>query len=102
MCHDRRRTGTGAAAHAGGDEGHVRALQEPCDVVQRLFGGGAADFRLRSRTKAARDGLAELYLVFTQRTLKGLCVGVAHDELATLQACADHVVDCVSAGSADA
>src|SRR3990170_4585555 len=39
---DRRRAGPGAAAQAGGDEGHVRALDFLDDRRQRLFGRGAA------------------------------------------------------------
>jgi hypothetical protein len=44
----RRCAGAGAAAHAGGDEHHMRALEVIADLVDRLFGCGAPDFRLRA------------------------------------------------------
>ena len=49
---DGRRAGAGAAAHAGGDEAHVRALEMIADFLERFFGGGAADFRLRAGAEA--------------------------------------------------
>ena len=52
---DRRRAGAGAAAHAGGDEHHVRAGEMIADLLDRLFGGGAADFRLASRRRGPRS-----------------------------------------------
>ena len=54
----RRRAGAGAAAHAGGDEGHVRARELVADLVDHLLGGGAADLRLRAgaETLASRRG----------------------------------------------
>ena len=52
---DRRRAGAGAAAHAGGDEAHVRARELVADLVDRLLGGGAADFRLRAGAEALGD-----------------------------------------------
>jgi hypothetical protein len=45
--HDRRSTGAGAAAHAGGDEDHVRAAQGVGDLLARLL-----------RAVAATSGLA--------------------------------------------
>ena len=45
---DGRGAGAGAAAHAGGDEHHVRAGEMIADLVDHLFGGGAADFGLRA------------------------------------------------------
>ena len=44
----RRGAGAGAAAHAGGDEHHVRAGEVVADLVDHLLGGGAADFGLRA------------------------------------------------------
>jgi hypothetical protein len=40
---DRGRTGAGAAAHARGDEAHMRAFERLFDLLHRLFGRGAAD-----------------------------------------------------------
>jgi hypothetical protein len=49
--HHRRGAGSGAAAHARGDEHHVSAGQVVADLVDHLFGGGAADIGLRAGTK---------------------------------------------------
>ena len=49
---DRRRAGAGAAAHAGGDEHHVRAGEVVADLVDHFFGGGAADIGLRAGAEA--------------------------------------------------
>ena len=57
---DRRGAGAGAAAHAGGDEAHVRAFERFLDFLERLFGGGAADLGPRSGAEALRDLEAEL------------------------------------------
>ena len=56
----RRRAGAGAAAHAGGDEHHVRALQVVADLVDHLLGGGAADLGLRAGAEAFGDVHAHL------------------------------------------
>ena len=57
---DRRGAGAGAAAHAGGDEDHVRAVEVVGDLVDRLLGGGAADLRLRAGAETLGDGDAHL------------------------------------------
>ena len=49
---DRRRAGAGAAAGAGGDEDHVRALQQGLDAVVVLHRRLAADVRRPSRSRA--------------------------------------------------
>ena len=56
----RRRARAGAAAHAGGDEAHMRAGQMLADFFARLFGGGAADFRLSAGAESFRDLQAHL------------------------------------------
>ncbi len=53
---DRRRARARAAAHSGGDEGHVRAAEMVVDLVDRLFGGRPADLGLRARAQAFGDG----------------------------------------------
>ena len=99
---DRCRTGAGAAAHAGGDEHHVRAVQVVDQLVDRLLGGGAADLGLRAGAEALGDGDAHLHLALGLRRHEGLAVGVGDDELAAEQAGADHVVDGIAAGAAHA
>ncbi len=49
---DRRSAGAGAAAHAGGDEHHVRARELVADLVDHLLGRRAADFGLRAGAEA--------------------------------------------------
>jgi hypothetical protein len=49
---DRRRARAGAAAHAGGDEHHVRAGQMIADFVERSSAAASADFRLRAGAEA--------------------------------------------------
>src|SRR5215213_6386748 len=48
-------TGTGAAAHAGGDEDHVRTGELVADFVHDLLGRGAPDLRLRAGAETFRD-----------------------------------------------
>ena len=100
--HDRRRAGAGAAAHAGGDEGHVRAGEMVGDLVDRLLGGGAADLRLRAGAEPLRDRHAHLDEAVGLGHGERLRVGVGDDEVDALQARLDHVVDRVAAGAADA
>ena len=64
---DRRRPGAGAAAHAGGDEHHVRALHRFENVVDRLFGGGPADIGPRAGAEAAGHPDPELDLARRRR-----------------------------------
>ncbi len=59
---DRSRAGAGAAAHAAGDEHHVRALHRLKDVVDRLLGGRASDIGPRAGAKAAGNADPELDL----------------------------------------
>ena len=99
---DRRRARAGAAAHAGGDEHHVRAVQVIGDLVDRFFGGGAADLRLGAGTETFGDRDAHLDEPFGARGRKRLAVGIGDHELAAQEARADHVVDGVAPGAAHA
>ena len=97
----RRSAGAGAAAHAGGDEHHVRACKMIADLVDHLFGGRAPDFGLRAGAEAFGDLHAHLDDALGLRHGQRLRVGVGDDEVAALQAGRDHVVDGVAAGAAD-
>ncbi len=46
------RAGAGTAAHAGGDEHHVRARDLLADLVDGLFGRGFTDLRARAGAEA--------------------------------------------------
>ena len=96
----RRGAGAGAAAHAGGDEHHVRALEVIADLVDRLFGRGAPDFRLRAGAEPFGDGHAHLDDALGLGHGERLGVGVGDDEVDALQPARDHVVDGVAAGAA--
>ena len=93
-------TGAGAAAHAGGDEGHVAAGEMRLDVGHGLFGGGRADVGLGAGAEAFGDMGAHLDAALGARAQQRLGVGVGDDELDAAQARGDHVVDGVAARSA--
>jgi hypothetical protein len=94
--------GSGAAAHAGGDEHHVSAGQVIADLVDHLLGGGAADVRLRTGAETSGRRHAHLDDVFGPRHGQRLGIRVGDDEVDALQPGADHVIDSVTARAADA
>ena len=83
--HDRRRAGAGAAAHAGGDEHHVRALQMIADLVDHLLGGRAPDLGLRAGAETFGDLHAHLDDALGLRHGERLRVGIGDDEVDALQ-----------------
>ncbi len=97
---DRSRAGAGAAAHAGGDEHHVRAADQIGDLLDPLFRRAAADLGVRARAEALGQRVAELDLVRRHVGLERLHVGVRHDELDAVEVAADHGVDRVAASAA--
>ena len=99
---DRSGAGAGAAAHAGGDEHHVRAGEMIADLVDHLLGRGAPDVGLRAGAETFGDLDAHLDDALGLRHGERLRVGVGDDEVAAQQAGRDHVVDGVAAGAADA
>ena len=82
---DGRSARAGAAAHAGGDEHHVRAGEVIDDLVDRLLGRRAADFRLRAGAEALGDRDAHLDDALGLRRGQRLRVGVGDDEFDALQ-----------------
>src|SRR3954470_10342510 len=91
----------GAAALAGGDEDHVRALERLLDVVARLRGGALADLRVGARAEALRQARPDVELDVRIGHLERLGVRVARDELDAGQAGVDHAVDRVGPTAAD-
>ena len=92
---DGRGTRTGAAAHAGGDEGHLGAVVEhAADVVDALEGGLAGARRTVSGPETL---LAELQVHGHGRVVEGLGVGVAEHERHVVDALAVHVVHGIAA-----
>ena len=95
-------TRTGAAAHAGGDEGHMGACEMVEDFGQRLLGGGGTDLRLRSGTQPLRQGCTHLNATLRGVLHESLRIGVGDDELDPLKPALDHVVDGIAAGTSNA
>ena len=91
----------GTAAHAGGDEAHMRVREVVDDLVDALFGGCPADFRLRAGAKAFGHMRAELDQPFGLGHGERLRVGIRHDEFDAAKTRRDHVVDGISAATAD-
>ena len=99
---DRRSAGAGAAAHAGGDEAHVRAFERRLDFVERLLRGGAPDLGPRAGAEPLGDAQAELDAAVGGGRVQRLGVGIGDDEIDALDVGAHHVGDGVAARSADA
>ncbi len=97
---DRGRAGPGAAAHAGGDEAHVRAGQMIHDLLDRLLGGGGADRGARTGAETFRDLHAHLDACRRMALLQRLRIGIRHHEFDTFQLLLDHVVHSVAASTA--
>ena len=57
-----RRSSAGAAAHSGGDEAHMAAVEVIHDLLDRLLGGRIPHLGLRSGAQAPGDPDAELDL----------------------------------------
>ena len=98
----RRGAGAGAAALAGGDEDHVRALQRLLDLVARLGGCAEADVGIGARAEALREIGADVQLDVRIAHRERLRVGVRSHELDAAQAGIDHPADGVGAAAADA
>src|SRR3546814_7703439 len=77
---DGRRPCARAAAHAGRDEAHMRTFEHLGDVVDRLFGRRAPDFRPRASAQPLGDLGAKLDLARCARLLERLRVGVRSEE----------------------
>ena len=99
---DRRGARAGAAALAGRDEHHVRALQRLLDLVTALVGRAVPGVRIRAGSEPARELRADLQLDVGVAHLQRLRIGVDRDELDALQAGVDHPVDGVRAASTHA
>jgi hypothetical protein len=96
---DGGRAGAGAAAHAGGDEDHVRAVHAPRGSAPRPPARGFALLGLAAGAQAVG---AELHELVRLAAVERLRVGVGAEELHALHALRDHVFDGVAAAAADA
>jgi hypothetical protein len=88
------------AAHAGGDEDHMRAAQVIADLVDHLFRRRAPDLRLRAGAETFGDLHAHLDDALGFRHGQRLGIGVGDDEVDTREPRGDHVVDGIAAGAA--
>jgi hypothetical protein len=100
--HHRRGAGTGAAAHTGGDEHHVGALQHLLDAVAVLEGRLAAHVRVGAGAQALGEAAADLQGGLGVGLAQHLGVGVDGDEVDALDALGHHVLDGVAATAAHA
>ena len=71
---------TGAAAHASGDENHIRVADGFTDSVKAFFRRARADFRLGTRTEATGQLFAELDFMSHTRTGKRLHISIGINE----------------------
>ena len=95
----RRRARTGAAAHARGDEHHVRAGEMIVDLVEAFLGRGTPDFRVRAGTESFGDRDAQLDDALRLAERQRLRVGIGADEVDAVEARNDHIVDRVAASA---
>ena len=101
LCHHGGRAGAGAAAHAGGDEHHIRILHSLGNVVAALLRGALADLRIGAGALTAGHLLANLQLLVGIGHRQRLSVCIDGHKLHTLGAGLDHSVNNVVAGAAD-
>ncbi len=99
---DGRRAGAGAAAHAGGDEDHVGALDQTRDQVTVFLGRLPPDGGIAAGAEAASELRPDREHLVGARLLERLGIGVDGVELDAGEARLDHAVDGIAAGAADA
>jgi len=99
---DRRRARSCAAAHARGQEDHVRVAQGFGDLLGILLGRPLTDRCIATGAEPARDLVADADLVGRVRLEECLRVRVAGDELHAHHLGPDHAVHGVAAAASDA
>ena len=97
----RGRAGTGAAAHAGGNEHHVGAFQCSGNGISAFFSSTSADLGIGTCALTAGDFFTDLDFLICIRNGKRLLVGIDSNKLDTLGAVLHHTVYDVVAGSAN-
>src|SRR6266850_1236350 len=99
---DGRRTGTGSAPHARGQEQHVRAFDQLDDALAVFHRRFAADVGIGAGAQALGHIRPELQQGLRLVALERLCIGVGTDELDAFHAFIDHVIDRVATAAAHA
>ena len=97
---DRRAAGSGSAAHAGGDEQHVGALNHFAQPVFRFLRRLATDRRISPHAQTFGELLADLNADGSEAPSQRLRVGVGRDEFDVGHFGFDHPVDRVDARAA--
>ena len=92
---------SGAAAHAGCDEAHMRTLQCAFDLLDRFFGGCTSDFGARTCTQTLCDIWTKLYPIFGGRGVERLSIGVCDYKVDAFNARANHVGDRIAPCATD-
>src|SRR5699024_3175698 len=100
--HDRCGARPGTTTHARCDEQHIRALDHLTHALPVFQGGLPAELRIRPGTEATGHVDPQLHQGVGMATLQMLGIGVGADELHTLDAGLDHVVDGIRTATADA
>jgi hypothetical protein len=100
ICDDRRGAGAGAAAHARGDEDHVRAGQDLADALGILERGGAADVGIGPGAEPLGQRLANLDLGRRLVGFQHLAIRIGGHEIHAQNGSLNHGVDGIAAASA--
>jgi hypothetical protein len=99
---NRRSSGTRAAAETGGDEYHVRPVQDFRQPGAVFLGRLTAHLRIRSGAQPLGQFAAELYLERGETVAQSLCIGVGTNEIHPFHMALDHGVDGIAATTANA
>ena len=99
--YDRRSTCTGTAAHARGDEHHVRTRKHFGNSIAILERRLSADLRVRTGTKSLRERSTDLQRGFCVEALQCLRIRVRRNEVHAFYAPAQHVLNGVAATTTD-
>ena len=99
---DRRSARAGATAHSGGNETHMRPGKLIYNLFDAFLGRSGTNRCPRPGTKTFGHFYTKLNTTFRPALLKGLCVGIGHNEIDALKRLVDHVVHRIAAGTANA
>src|SRR5690606_36337688 len=99
--HHRRSASTRTTTHAGGNENHVRAGEMIIDHIPALFDGSATNLGVRTSAKTFGHTNTELNDPLRLGQGQSLSVRIGNDEIHAIKAGLDHVVNGVTATTAN-
>ena len=102
LCNHRRCTGAGAAAHACGDENHIRAFKRIRDHIMAFLSCALAHLRVCPSALAMSRFLTDLDFMGSLGVIEHLPIRIHGDKFHALHTGANHTVHGVSAASAHA